>query len=425
MKHEKKILRILGLLLILNIAISALLYCEYLFLNKKIVQLDNRFIALESQEDSVSGNTSYIEESSIIDTVKRVQDSVVSIVATKDIVKYKRNPFYNNNFFNDPFFNQFFGNRFEQRAPQEEAEEETTERVKVGGGSGFVYSESGLILTNKHVVADENAEYTVVLYDGTELNAEVLARDSFNDVAVVKVSPKDGEEMPELKALKLGKSLGLQVGQRVVAIGNALAEFENTVTTGIVSAKGRSIVASDGHSAGEKIQNLIQTDAAINPGNSGGPLVNLVGEVIGMNTAIAQGAEGIGFAIPVDDLKSVADSVEKYGKIVRPFIGVRYMMLSPEISEKLNLEIDEGALLITDAKEGIPAIVKDSPADKADLKANDIILEIDSKKLNFDYDLRSAVSEKNVGDKITLKVSRDGKELEIQLQLEEYKEEIE
>ncbi|MBT4937065.1 trypsin-like serine protease [Candidatus Peregrinibacteria bacterium] len=354
-----------------------------------------------------------------------MQDSVVSIVATKDIVKYKRNPFYNDNFFNDPFFNQFFGNRFEQRAPQEEGEEEKTERVKVGGGSGFVYSSSGLILTNKHVVADEKAEYTVVLYDGTELNAEVLARDAFNDVAVVKVSPKDGEEMPELKALKFGQSSGLQVGQRVVAIGNALAEFENTVTTGIVSAKGRSIVASDGHSAGEKIQNLIQTDAAINPGNSGGALVNLAGEVIGMNTAIAQGAEGIGFAIPVDDLKSVADSVEKYGKIIRPFIGVRYMMLSPEISKKLNLEIEEGALLITDAKEGIPAIVKDSPADKAGLKANDIILEIDSKKLSPDYDLRMAVSEKNVGDEILLKISRDAHEMEIKLKLEEYQEEVE
>ncbi len=408
-----------------SVVFSGISYYKQYTTSKELAEIKEKLEDVyENNEKGITKKTVYVEESSIIETVKKVQDSVVNIVATKDIIKYKRTPFFYDNFFNEPFFNDFFGNRFNQNEQKEksEDEEEPIERVKVGGGSGFIYSEDGLILTNKHVVSDENAEYTVILFDGTEFEAEVLARDSFNDIAVVKAKPKDGEKMPKFKPLKLGESSSLQVGQRVVAIGNALAEFENTVTTGIISAKGRSIIASDGRYSGEKIQNLIQTDAAINPGNSGGPLVNLVGEVVGMNTAIAQGAESIGFAIPADDLRSVAESVENHGRIVRPFIGVRYMMITEEVAKSLNLDREEGALLITDAQRGIPAVVKDSPADKAGLKANDIILEIDGEKLILENDLRSLISEKNIDDTLKLRVLRDCEELEIKVKLEEFKE---
>ena len=408
--YKKIIALTIVLALFLGVFNVALLF-QNINQQESIAQLQSQIEELQQKEDQ-EVVSSYVEESQVIDTVEAIKESVVSIVATKDLPKYRGRSFMFDDFFNDPFFNNFFDTP--QRQVPDDINE--TERVQVGGGSGFIYSSDGLILTNKHVVSDTAAEYTVVLYDGTELEAKVLALNDFNDIAVVKVT---GEEV-ELRSVELGDSSELRVGQRVVAIGNALAEFENTVTTGIISAKGREIVASDGRSAGEQIENLIQTDAAINPGNSGGPLVNLKGQVVGMNTAIAQGANGIGFAIPVNDLKHFAQVVEKNGKFVRPFLGVRYMMLSDDMAEKLNVEATQGALLFSDVQAGIPAVVPDSPADKAGLKMSDVIIEVDGEVLTQERDLRSVIAEKEIGQKLLLKVLRNGQELEIELKLEEF-----
>lgn len=387
--------------------------------HSQIAELQKTVAELQSKQKEEKASA-YIEESQIVETVKKVQDSVVSIVASKDLPKYRGRSFGFDPFFsNDPFFQQFFN--VPQQNQNEGNNEDSTEKVKIGGGSGFIYSEDGLIITNKHVVSDAEADYTVVLFDGTELQSEVLARDDFNDVAILKLKADEGKSLPKLHPVKLGNSSHLQVGQRVVAIGNALAEFQNTVTTGIISAKGREITASDGSSQGEALENLLQTDAAINPGNSGGPLVNLNGEVVGMNTAIAENANGIGFALPVDDLKHFAEIIKKNGKYIRPFLGVRYMMLNEELAKQLNIKQSEGALLYSDVQQGIPAVVKDSPADKAGLKMSDIVLSIDGKKLTQDDDLRSVVANKSIGDTLKLEVLRDGKKFEVSVKLEELK----
>lgn len=380
-------------------------------------QLENLGITKEDLE-----KRRYIEESAIIDTVEKVKQSVVSIIASKDLPKYRNQGLFNDNFFFNSPFDDFFQNPFfyQQRQPRNNSEnseqEQETETVKIGGGSGFIYSDDGLILTNRHVVSDTDAQYTIVLYDGTELESEILARDNFNDLAVLKVkNPKN----IKLQAIQLGNSKDLKVGQRVVAIGNALAEFENTVTTGIISASGRSITASDGFSGSEKISNLLQTDAAINPGNSGGPLVNLNGEVIGVNTAIAQNANGIGFAIPINDVKIVAETVAKHGKLVRPFMGIRYLMINENLAKKLDLNSNKGALIRGDQEN--PGVVSDSPAKKSGLKEGDIILEINNEEITEDYDIRRAIANHNVGDEIVLKILRDEEEIEIKIILGESK----
>ncbi|PIZ74529.1 hypothetical protein COY07_00415 [Candidatus Peregrinibacteria bacterium CG_4_10_14_0_2_um_filter_43_11] len=358
----------------------------------------------------------YIEESSIIDTVAKVSPSVVSIVITKDLPLYRQRVFNFNDFFlNDPFSGSPFGSPEPQR---DEKGDVMTERRKVGGGSGFIVSADGLVVTNRHVVQDQEANYTVILNDGTEFEADVLSRDPLNDIALLKVKP--GEKKVSLPVVSLGHSADLKVGQRVVAIGNALAEYENTVTTGVVSAKGRSIAAGDINSA-ESLINLIQTDAAINPGNSGGPLVNLNGEVIGINTAIAANAQGIGFAIPIDDVVNAIESVKENGRIVRPFLGVRFMMLDTDRAKELKIDVDGGALLVGDETRGEFAVVPGSPADKAGLKIKDVILEVDGKKITTENPLHILVGQHKPGDTLNMKVWRSGKEMEVQVTLEESK----
>ncbi|MFH1012159.1 MAG: trypsin-like peptidase domain-containing protein, partial [Candidatus Peregrinibacteria bacterium] len=279
----------------------------------------------------------YVEESQIVDTVRRISSSVVSIVITKDLPLYRQRVFDFNDFFgNDPFFN--FNTPF--TVPELDTDEDGNvkkERRKVGGGSGFIVSEDGLVVTNRHVVQDAEANYTIILNDQTEYSAEVLSRDTINDIALLRMVNEDGKPVTGLSAAPLGDSEKLQAGQRVIAIGNALAEYENTVTTGVISATGRSIQAGSINST-ENLVNLIQTDAAINPGNSGGPLVNLAGEVIGINTAIAAQAQGIGFAIPINDVKNVIESVNEHGKIIRPFLGVRFMIMNQQKANELQID---------------------------------------------------------------------------------------
>lgn len=248
-------------------------------------------------------NQFFSEESAITDSVKKSSPAVVSIIATKDLVIFQqRRSNIFEDFCSDPFFRQFFndlecGTPAPQPAPK-------TQRQQVSAGSGFLVSSSGLVITNNHVVDIEKADFTVITNDDKKYAAKIVAKDPVHDTAILKI---EGAGFP---ALRLGNSDTLQIGQTVIAIGNALGEFSNTVSRGVISGLSRSIVASSG-TGSEKLEQLIQTDAAINPGNSGGPLLNLKGEVIGVNTAIARGAQNVGFAIPANQVKTVLNNVEK------------------------------------------------------------------------------------------------------------------
>lgn len=344
-------------------------------------------------------------EEALIKAVEKAEPGVVSIIVTKDLPKIGRCTY-------DPFgdlppeFRQFFGGgfNFEQPCPQ------GTERREIGGGSGFVLDSNGTIVTNKHVVSDAKADYTVLTNDGKKYAAKVLARDPLLDFAVLKISA-DG-----LRALALGNSDGLKLGQTAIAIGNALGEFRNTVSVGAVSGLARNVTARGG-GVTETIEGVIQTDAAINPGNSGGPLLNLRGEVIGINTAVAAGAENIGFAIPINQVKRAIDSIRQHGKIIIPYLGVRYIVIDDERAEKEKLAVKYGAL-VRGGEDG-PAIVKNSPAEKAGIKAEDIILEVNGQKIDKDHPLASLIQKYSVGDAITLKVLRGGQALELKVTLEE------
>jgi serine protease Do len=274
-----------------------------------------------------------------------------------------------------------------------------------GAGTGIIINADGLIMTNKHVVSDINATYSVFMSDGKEYkNAKVLARDSVNDIAFVKIDAKN------LPAAELGDSSQVLVGQKVVAIGNALGQFQNTVTTGIISGLGRPITAGDGSSgASENLDNLLQTDAAINSGNSGGPLVNLEGQVIGMNTAIAgNGAQNIGFAIPVNDTKSLIASVKDTGKITRPYLGVRYIPMTKDFAASNNLSVTEGAYVYGGRNQ--LGVIPGSPAANAGVKDGDIITKINDDKIDSTHSPSALVGKYKVGDKIKLTIVRDGKE---------------
>jgi serine protease Do len=347
------------------------------------------------------------EDSVVADVVERVSPAVVSIIVTKDLPKIEQ---YYEEY--SPF-GDFFGDDFKFTIPR--YRQNGTEEQEIGGGTGFVVTSDGLIITNRHVVEDEEAKYTVLFNDETKYEAQVLARDSVNDVAILKIDKKD------LTAISLGDSTKLKVGQTVIAIGNALGEFRNTVSRGIISGLQRDITASSSFGQSEELSGVIQTDAAINPGNSGGPLLNLAGQAIGVNVAIVSGSENIGFALPINDIKAVLESVEKYGRIIRPWIGVRYTMVTQGLMEQNNLPYDYGALVVRGQNTGELAVVPGSPADKAGIVENDIILEINGKKLEGDYTLSKAILEHNVGDRLDLKVYDKGEEKQVSLVLEENK----
>jgi serine protease Do len=284
---------------------------------------------------------------------------------------------------------------------------------EVGGGSGFIVSPNGYIVTNQHVINDERAEYTVFLNDGTQHSAKVIAQDPVLDLAIIKI---DGDSFPYLP---FGDSDELEVGQSVIAIGNALAEFRNTVSLGIVSGLSRSIVASDPRGREEILDQLIQTDAAINQGNSGGPLLNLRGEVVGVNVAIATGAENIGFAINGNSAKNVVESVEREGRIIRPYLGVRYTPITDEIQKENQLPVNYGVIIERGAGVEEVAVVPGSPADKAGLVENDIILEFDGQRLTSITNLTTLIRRKKIGDTVTLKIIHEGEEKTVSATIEE------
>lgn len=340
------------------------------------------------------------QEERIIKVVQDAAPAVVSIIITKDVPIFEQS-------FSDPF-EEFFGpsSPFQFRFPQ--VEQKGTEKKEVGGGSGFVVSENGLVVTNKHVVLDEDAEYTVFTNDGKSYPAKVLARDPVQDLALLKID----EEQKIFSSVKFGDSEKLEIGQTVVAIGNALGEFRNTVSVGVISGLGRTITASDGGEFVETIEDVIQTDAAINRGNSGGPLLNLAGEVIGVNTATVLGAENIGFAVPANRAGRDLYQVKEHGRIVYPFLGIQY-----------RLESEEGALVME--------VVKGSAAEKAGVKKDDILVEFDGKRITAEnslgkiiqqYDFSSAKPVYNPGDTVELKIRRGSEERILQAVLDERKE---
>jgi len=357
-------------------------------------------LSLKSSSEKGSEESTYqpteSSERAVVDVVKLASPAVVSVIVTKDLPVLEQ-------FYIDPFkdFNRFFGEDSPFRIPQ--YRQKGTEKKEVGGGTGFILSADGLIVTNKHVIADTEAEYTVLTNDGERYPAKVLARDPVQDLAVLKV------EKSGLPILTLGNSDTLQIGQTVIAIGNALGEFRNTVSVGVVSGLRRTITASGG-GVSETIDEVIQTDAAINPGNSGGPLLNLKGEVIGINTAVALGAENIGFAIPVNKVKRDIEQVRSGGKITYPFLGVRYVLVTKQIAEANKLPVDYGALVVQGEAPEDLAVVPGSAADKAGLVENDIILELDGVKITPENTLSKLIQKYNVGDEASLKVLSKGSE---------------
>jgi S1-C subfamily serine protease len=350
------------------------------------------------------------EESRVIDVVGKASPAVVSIVITKDVPVIEQ---YYQEFdpFGDDFFNDFFGNNgFRFRVPQQK--QNGTEKREVGGGSGFFISADGYIVTNKHVVDDDKAEYTVLTNDGKKYEAEILAKDSTLDVAILKVK---GGDFPYLS---FGDSDKLKPGQTVIAIGNALAEFRNSVSVGVVSGLSRSVVAGDMFGRSEQLEGVIQTDAAINPGNSGGPLLDIAGRVIGVNVAVSRGAENIGFALTSNTVKSIADSVQKHGEIVRPYLGVRYTQITENLKKKNNLTVDYGVLISRGETLEDLAVIPGSPADKAGIVENDIILEVDGVKLEQGKSLASIIRQKDIGQIVKLKILHKGSEKEVEVKLE-------
>lgn len=337
------------------------------------------------------------EESLVISAVENAVPSVVSVVIEKDVPKLET-------------YYEEFGGPFGFVVPR--YRENGTERREVGGGSGFVVSEDGYIVTNKHVVSDESANYVVLTNDGEKHEAKVVAIDPLNDVAVLKI------EAEGLEYLNFSDSDELKLGQTVIAIGNPLLEFNNSVSLGIVSGLSRSIVAGDGMGRSEQLEGVIQTDAAINPGNSGGPLLNSSGEVIGVNVAVAADGQNIGFALPANLVAKAVESVKENGKIVRPYIGVRYVPVTPVLKEANKLSVDYGVLVLRGEKVEDLAVVPGSPADKAGIVENDIILEVDGVKLEEGKSMARLIAEKSIGDKVKLKILSKGEEKEVEVSLD-------
>lgn len=283
-------------------------------------------------------------------------------------------------------------------------------RTPKTAGTGFIVTSDGLIATNKHVV-EGGSDFTVTTTDGQTFPGKVVATDPVTDLALLKIETRG------LPVADLGDSDQVQVGQWVIAVGNALGELQNSVTVGVVSALERKATPSDGQGNSENLDGLFQTDAAINPGNSGGPLVNLKGQVIGINTAIAGNAQNIGFAIQANDLEKALDSYRKSGKIIRPYLGVRYQSLTKAIATSLKLNVENGALLV--GSTNLPAVASNSPAAKAGLKENDVITKIDNQTLTEIAPLSRIIRKYNPGDKVTLTVIRAGKTITAELTLGE------
>ena len=335
----------------------------------------------DTAEETVGGKREIVDEESV---VTRVVDEATPSVVTVSISKVQT-------LRTDPFdlFNSFFGLPGRQTEPQEQ-------KIEQDIGSGFVITADGLIVTNKHVVGDTQAKYKVVIGKDEVVEVKQIYRDPVNDLAILKIDKSD------LKPVKLGDSDKLKVGQSVIAIGTALGEFRSTVTTGVISGLGRGITAGSPFEGSERLDNVIQTDAAINPGNSGGPLFNSSGEVIGVNVAVSQEGQNIGFALPINLAKQSIDNFRTTGEFERPYLGVAYQMLTKQAA--LLNEVPQGAY--------VREVVAGSPAEKAGIRPGDIIVEIDGRKMvdEKDITLVELINKKKIGETVKVKIWREGKE---------------
>lgn len=326
------------------------------------------------------------EESVTINAVKIVGPSVVTVVEESNATSgpIQIGPF------------QVFGLPNQNQQP-------TNQSI----GSGFIVSSDGLIVTNKHVVSGTNTKYQISTSNNKTYNVQNIYRDPLNDIAILKINPSNNPGNT-LDPVEMGDSSNLQVGQFVVAIGTALGEFKNTITTGVISGLGRGITAGDMYQGyAEKLDNVIQTDAAINPGNSGGPLVNSESQVIGINTAIARGGQNIGFALPINSVKDSLNSFNQGGQFNRPYLGISYNMVTKELALQNN--VVEGTY--------IASVIKDSPADKGGIKVGDIITEFDGKKVLGTDELASLIEKKKPNDKVVIKIFRDDKTQDLSVTL--------
>ncbi len=339
--------------------------------------------------------------SPIVAIAKRVCPAVITVVVSKDLPKI------------DDFYSFPFGGKEYIMPMTEKGVKNKTEKTQIGGGSGFIISKDGYVITSNHVVADTTADYTVILSPTKKYPAKVLSRNPINDIAVLKI---EGNNLPYLE---LANSDNIELGEEVVAVGNALGEFSDTLSAGIVSGLSRYITAFGGidHQM-QNLRGLIQTDAAINPGNSGGPLVNMEGQVIGINTAMIMGAQNIGFAIPINYVTKDLAEVKKFGKIVVPFLGIKYVILSKEVAKANKLPVEDGALVVREIL-GEPPVIKNSAADKAGIKEFDIILECNGEKITLKNPLPHILQKCKIGQETSFKVLRDGKEITLKAKLEE------
>lgn len=272
-----------------------------------------------------------------------------------------------------------------------------------GAGTGIVVSKDGYVMTNNHVI-DGASSVSIITSDGELYDrVKVIGRDPLNDVAFLKITSSD-----EFTPATLGNSSTIRTGQQVVAIGNALGQFSNTVTSGIISGTGRPITAESSSGEAESLTDLIQTDASINPGNSGGPLVNMAGQVIGINTAIIEGANGIGFAIPVNSTKGILAGVLETGEIDRAFLGVNYLTITPDVAREYDLDVNQGAYIFSSGSRS--AVSPGSPADDAGLEDEDIITKINDQEIGPQGSLSSVIGQYQPGDKVTVTYLRDGSE---------------
>jgi len=341
------------------------------------------------------------QKAPIVSIAKKVCPAVISVVASKDLPNVE-------NFYSFPY-----GGKEYIMPLMDKEKQSPMEKTDIGGGSGFIISSDGYVLTSNHVVADMNADYTVIIDPKRKYAAKVLSRNPINDIAVLRI---EGKRFPYVQ---MADSDRIELGEEVVAIGNPLGEFTDTISRGIISGLSRYISAFGGmdHQM-QNLRGLIQTDAAINPGNSGGPLVNMDGKVVGINTAMIMGAQNIGFAIPVNYAKKDLHEVKKFGKLVVPFLGVKYVLLSKEMAKANKLPVDDGALVVREAL-GEHPVIKGSAAEKAGIKEFDIILECNGEKITKENPLGGILQKCKIGQETTFRVLREGQQLVLAAVLEE------
>ncbi len=382
---RRLIILIIFLIAILGLVSAAQKYSPSIF---KFVS-ENIKVSLPQSSEKVKIVS---EESVTIDIFKKAGPSVVTVTEEAGAQSNSNTPFD---------FSPFFGFQFPNRQNQQPSQPQSI-------GSGFLISSDGMVVTNKHVVSDTGAKYQIITSNDKKYTVQKIYRDPLNDVALLKIDSNENSGNT-LKPVDMGDSSKLQVGQYVIAIGTALGEFRNTVTTGVISGLGRGITAgSPFEGFAEKLDNVIQTSAAINPGNSGGPLFNSSGQVIGVNTAVSESGQNIGFAIPINVIKDSLNNFNQTGQFDRPYLGVSYKMISRDIAI-LN-SLPEGAY--------VQNVVNGSPADKAGVQNGDIIIKIDGRRIDASNQLSSVIGKKKVGDKIKISLYRDNKTMDVEAALD-------